>query len=241
MLAAVARLTTGVVVATMDTPALPAVAPDNTEYLPLSPGIYNDLKDDLFNDNRSLRWRLVDDGAGSFLMVENLADKFFYAICNTGDRAIVALDTAIPDFTRPGLEVVEISQADFLAINAGGQWHDAGGLVANRNCAVDGTVTARPDTRPVLRVTAPGPHEAGVVTINFALEDSAGVPMPVTGSRDIIIRQADTERRVRVELTNGVETKTPTLTGGRYDLTSADLIDYRMTGDTILEVAEAWA
>lgn len=242
MLSALATLTDRVVVALIDKVVIPD-PPDGCEYLEIGQAVYDEINAEIIDRYRCLKWRLVDDGAGAFVQVENLREKAFYAICNTGDRAIVSLDTAIADFTRPGTEVVEISQEDFLTMKSNPTTHDADSLVPAWDCAIDGTVTARPDTRPVLHVTQTGDAVAGnpLPPITFELKDSGGIPIPVTASRQILITSISGQKLTRLSLTNGVKVVTPTLEAGSYEIATADSAAYRVAGDTKLDVAEAWA
>ena len=46
--------------------------------------------------------------------------------------------------------------------------------------------------------------------------------------------------RVRVALTGGVKSVSPTLVAGKYELKTPDSVAYRIEGDTTINVAEEW-
>ena len=246
MLAAIATLADRIVLARWDDPGVIdtadfPLAPADCEYLELTPELYAALAPVLDKGGRP-RFRLIDDSAGSYEIAAQLRDKRFYAITETVSRYITTLDTGVPDFLPDHLELVEISQADFVNMNREGMTHDAELQVMRWSASVDGVVTENEDTRKVLRVAYSYVEPTDTHSITFDLEDSNGVPVPANASRDILVHGPGTTRRcIRVTLSNGTTTVTPALDSGSYVIATAEPTVYRIAGDDQFLVAETWA
>lgn len=107
------------------------------------------------------------------------------------------------------------------------------------------------DPRPVLFVTHSGQATVGVPTqIDFEVRNAAGNPVNVTQTRTVLVRrvlrvngqESDVETlRVNLPIVNGTRSSTRTIqAAGRYEFASADPMVYRVAGQTVIEVAEAW-
>lgn len=243
MKAAIFDNITGAIVARWNDPAVTdpsgfPFAPDGYSYAAVSDDEFDSL-DSIVNAAGRLSWKW--DGSA---VVSNPkpGQRPFIVICDSTTRAVVSLDREIPSFVPPGHEWVSVNADDFASIS-NQQFHDEAMASAAWDCAPDGTVTPRNDTRLNLVVTT---QTSGLVnvphSIDFELQDAFGNTVVVTASRAIKVVTPAGARTVTLSLVNGLATVSPTLqAAGDYRIWSAEPDVYRVSGDVAFNLGEQWS
>ena len=134
----------------------------------------------------------------------------------------------------------ELTPTEF-AQYAKGDKHPYGG--PKRWAIIDGSFVEIPDTRPYLVITnATGltVDEGTSVTLNLQVFDSNDQPLSITAAREFTVEHNNTERRVKISVTNGQKQLIRVFEPGVWIIRSSSPFQYYVKGDTRLTVNEVW-